>query len=359
MPGSMNQEGAGRRGGRRRRHAAARAAPSGVGIVMLLAVASLLILPAGASASARVAIGDQKPVIFDDARLGWLGIRHARTVVAWDWYKVGYERERLDEWLERASRAGIEPLVAFGHSWEARRLKQLPTVAQYRHSLREFRRRHPWVRVYSVWNEANHCSQPTCKRPRRAAAYYNAMRSLCRGCRIVAADVLDQPNMVPWLREFRRHAKGEPRLWGLHNYLDANRFRRDGTRRMLRAVRGEIWFTETGGIVRRRHFRQKIRLGFPESPSHAGRATAWILRLSKMSPRIKRIYLYHWSSTSPDQRWDSGLISWNGRARPAFDVVARHRGLDPRKAPRRDRPPDPPDGTPLGPGGDGVSPAAG
>ena len=52
---------------------------------------------------------------------------------------------------------------------------------------------------------------------------------------------------------FRRHAhEVEPRYWGMHNYIDANRLRTTGTRRMLRAVKGQIWFTETGGIVARR-----------------------------------------------------------------------------------------------------------
>ena len=43
----------------------------------------------------------------------------------------------------------------------------------------------------------------------------------------------------------------EPRYWGLHNYIDANRARTTGTRRMLHAVKGQVWFTETGGIVAR------------------------------------------------------------------------------------------------------------
>ena len=42
-------------------------------------------------------------------------------------------------------------------------------------------------------------------------------------------------------------------IWGLHNYIDANRFRTRGTRALLRAVKGDVWFTETGGLVVRRN----------------------------------------------------------------------------------------------------------
>ena len=40
-------------------------------------------------------------------------------------------------------------------------------------------------------------------------------------------------------------------IWGLHNYIDANRFRTRGTKALLQAVKGDIWFTETGGLVKR------------------------------------------------------------------------------------------------------------
>ena len=44
----------------------------------------------------------------------------------------------------------------------------------------KFRERYPWVRDYLTWNEANHCSQPTCRNPKRAAQYYLALRKHCR-----------------------------------------------------------------------------------------------------------------------------------------------------------------------------------
>ena len=151
--------------------------------------------------------------------------------------------------MAAARGAGVDPLVSFGHSRTDRR--SLPTPERFLFEFRRFRARYPWVKEYAAWNEANHCGEPTCHRPRLVAAYYRNMRRECPDCRILAAEVLDMPNMVSWVRAFRRAAGEEPRYWGLHNYIDANRARTTGTRRMLHAVKGQVWFTETGGIVSR------------------------------------------------------------------------------------------------------------
>ena len=54
----------------------------------------------------------------------------------------------------------------------------------------------------------------------------------------MAADVLDGSKMPAYVQAVRRHARHRPRIWGLHNYIDANRFRTTGTRALLRAVPG-------------------------------------------------------------------------------------------------------------------------
>ena len=135
------------------------------------------------------------------------------------------------------------------------------------------------------------------------------------------------PNMVSWVREFRRYAGREPRVWGLHNYVDANRFRTSGTRRLLRAVAGDVWLTEVGGLVYRRNRpatgRNQVRLR--ESPSHAARATEWLLdRLLPISIRLRRVYFYHWDASTLRDSWDSALITPAGRGRPALRVLQEH-----------------------------------
>jgi hypothetical protein len=134
--------------------------------------------------------------------------------------------------------------------------------------------------------------------------------------------VLDTSDMAQWLHRFKARSRENPRIWGLHNYLDANRFRTTGTRAMLSTVKGEIWFTETGGLV---HRKNTSPIRFPDSPSHAAKATAWVLgTLARLSPRIRRIYLYHFQNQGPEATWDSGILDPNGRPRPAFRVVQRY-----------------------------------
>ena len=107
--------------------------------------------------------------------------------------------------------------------------------------------------------------------------------------------------MPAWVKAFRRRASGSRLIWGLHNYIDANRFRTRGTLSLLRAVTGTVWFTETGGLVERNN---GSPIEFPENQWHAARATRWVFqRLARLSPRVRRVYLYQW--TPP--RHDLGL----------------------------------------------------
>ena len=300
-------------------------------IAALVFLVTLAGAPAAARARVLVGIGDQKPAMFADARFRWLGVRQARIVVSWDVQRSTVERRWVAGWLAAARAAGVEPLVAFGHAWSGPRRGYLPGVGEFAAAFERFRLAYPWVREYTAWNEANHCSQPTCRRPDKAAAYYDVVKDACPGCTVVAADVLDQPNMASWIRAFSAAAHHVPRLWGLHNYLDANRLRTRGTRRLLRVVRGEVWITETGGLVRRNHYRAQI--AFPESPAHAATVTRFVLQVADSEPRIRRVYFYQWNADSLLEAWDSGFIDPFGHRRAAFDVLARHAGRDPRRAP--------------------------
>ena len=40
-----------------------------------------------------------------------------------------------------------------------------------------------------------------------------------------------------------------PKIWGLHDYSDVNRFESWRTAEIDRALGGQVWLTETGGIV--------------------------------------------------------------------------------------------------------------
>jgi hypothetical protein len=322
------------------------------GAVLLAVLAALLLAAPAADAAKRpiVGIGDQKISMFEDPRFKWLGLRHARLVVPW-YVAVGAENKRersyVDEWMNSARRAKVSPVVGFGHGFAGKMRTYLPKRTEFRRAAAAFRKRYPWVRTYIAWNEANHCSQPTCKRPERAAQYFDALRSVCRRCTVVAPAVLDQPNMVRWLARFRKAARSKPRIYALHNYLDVNRLRSRGTRRLLRAIprSAKVWVAETGGVVARTHFRKKA--DFPENPTRAGKVTTYALELGRKHPQITRVYLYHWNIHKYDASWDSGLIDQLGKARPGFDALARFRGKDPAKAPKPPPPPPPRDDSPI------------
>jgi hypothetical protein len=320
------------------------------GLLALAVLAGLVCAPSAHAAKPLVVgIGDQKPAMFTDARMKWLGIKHARLVVPW-YVASGVEPQELayvDSWLKAARRAGVQPLVGFGHGFSGFMRIYRPKPAEYRRNVRLFRKRYPWVKRFIAWNEANHCSQPTCRYPERAAQYFDAVKSVCPSCTVVAADLIDQPNMVKWFKRFRKKAKHKPTVVGLHNYLDVNRLRITGTRKLIKAVpRGtRIWITETGGVVRRKHFRGRVA-EFPETPEHAGKVTSYLLRWARRLPRIDRVYLYHWNADSDQATWDSGLIGPRGVGRPGLDALARHLRRDPRTAPKPPPAPVPPSSPP-------------
>jgi hypothetical protein len=280
-----------------------------------------------AEAAVLVGVADQSPAMFSQPLFTQLRVRRSRYFPAWNVANSRSQSRALDDWLNAARAARVEPLISFSQSAGSRcprRPCKLPTVGEFTRAFRAFRRRWPTVRVISPWNEANHRSQPTFKNPKRAAQYYNVVRRLCRGCRIIAADVIDETNMERWLATFRRTAI-RPTLWGLHNYRDTNPRRGQrlgGTARLLRAVRGQVWLTETGGLAR------FVLPGggtlFPFSLSRQNRAVRRMFSLAKRyRSRIKRLYIYNWFGQPRSNRFDAGLVNANGTARPAYNTVRR------------------------------------
>jgi len=289
-------------------------APSGAGAKELRAVSGPL--------RVKVGIADQKATAFDDKRLQGLRLGYARRSVPWDALRFPDQRDDLDAWVKGVRDMGAEPLITFARSRDRAGHKHRPPGGtEFLLEFNRFRKRYPEVKTYSAWNEANQCGTGTCTRPDLVARYYNAIRRNCPGCKVVAADLLDQPNMVTWVRAFRRAAGFEPRYWGLHDYIDANRFQTLRTERLLRAVKGEVWLTEVGGLVARRN-RSTVRL--PQGKAHAAQAMRFIFdRLARLSPRVTRIYVYHWRSTTARDSWDSALVGSDGVRRPSLAVFER------------------------------------
>jgi hypothetical protein len=285
----------------------------------------------------RVGIGDQHESMFSSSAFQKLKLQRVRYLVPWDWQRTAGQRDEINRYLYAANGWGKEVFVTFTASrgcWNNGRYSKkkhcrAPSTAAYRKSFKAFRKAYPYVKTFAPWNEANHASQPTARSPKRAAAYYNVVRSACRGCTVLAADVLDQSNVTSWLRAFKRSATGSPKRWGLHNYSDVNRKRTKGTRAVLRLVPGEVWLTETGGVV-------SFGSDFKWSPKRAASRTKYMFKLADtyskrrrgMRSRITRIYPYSWTGVGRKARFDAGFTNPSGSTRPAYKVfraIVRHR----------------------------------
>ena len=257
-----------------------RALRSRKALLVALLVIGALGLPALAAAKPVLAVGDQKASMFADPRFRWLNIRHSRLVVSWRVEQTRWERELVAQWIDGARRAGVRPLIAFGHVWGGKRRAELPSVKEFTRTVADFRKRYPWVRDYTPWNEANHCSQPTCNHPERAAAYYNVLRAQLQ-------ELHDRRRRrarpaATWSRGCARSAATPRATRGCGACTTTSTpiaCAPPAPSTCSSAVKGTIWMTETGGIVRRTHYKQQIA-GFEESPAHAATATAWILRLA-------------------------------------------------------------------------------
>jgi hypothetical protein len=302
----------------------------------ILLPAALLIcaaLAAPAHANFVVGIGEQNASIFGDTNFQKTKVKRIRYLVPYDWYKTKRQTAEVDGFMAAATAARSDVLVHFtartgcyrNGSYSRSAKCRLPSVAAYRTAFKRFRTRFPAVRTYGVWNEGNHVSQPTAHNPKRAAQFFLAARSLCRSCTLVAADVLDQRSMAGWIQTFLRNAKGKARIFGLHNYVDVNRKRTSGTRELLRLVPGQVWMTETGGIL-------TFLPGFRKNQTRQASATHYMFTLADkfdtrkpgLRSKITRLYNYKWYGESKGARFDAGLVEKNGKARKALAQFKRY-----------------------------------
>ena len=298
----------------------------------LVSCAAVAASAAPAQADFAVGMADQDFRMFESSRFEKLGIDNVRFLVPYDWFKKQGNEDEVKAFMERAAASDTDVLVHFtarrgcyNHGkYSKRKVCKAPSVKKYKKNVKRFLREFPETSEIGVWNEGNHVSQPTHNKPGLAAKYFLAARSVAKGRKIVAADVLDSSNMERWLRGFDAKDKGKARIYGLHNYSDVNRKRSSGTTRLLRTVGGEVWLTETGGIL-------KFLPTFPRSESRQKRSTKYMFKLanrydtrrSGMRSRISRLYNYQWTGAAKSARFDAGLVGPTGKPRKAFKAFKK------------------------------------
>jgi len=283
---------------------------------------------AHAVASYLTGIGDQQAEMFNDPHWQRLHTKIARYVAPYDAAVRSYSLDLARAWIKAAEAQHIQVLVAFYHSEYTP--TKMPSIATYKHDVQEFVKLFPHVRQYQSWDEANRGNIPRAlasPSPKAAARYYQALIRVCRGCTVGGLDVLDQNNISPTLRyvsEFKREIGRlrtvMPKIWGLHNYSDVNRLQSWRTRALGRALGGEVWLTETGGIV-------QFGGAFPNRRGsglkRAAKVLGYMFKVAGSQSDIRRLYIYNWTGVTAKARFDAGLTDAYYKPRPGYLVVCK------------------------------------
>ncbi len=307
-------------------------------VLSLIAAAALSIaVPSTGSAATstvRFGIGDQHPAMFNDARWSSMGLRITRYFIPWDAAGDDYELQRALNFV-RAARAGdVEVLLhVTGRIVDGTR-EPLPSRAAYGRQITKLIAifRPLGVRTWGVWNEENHPTQPTFGRPDRAAQFFLEMTARCRGCTVVALDLLTQGGIrsvgVASYRGYTRRffaALGRKaslvKVIGLHNYGDLTVSKGAVLSRDLITYakrfspRARFWITESGGIASNR---SRV---CSESRQVTGTTRMFSHAAALAKDGVDRLYMYNWTAEQCRDLHDSGLVREDGSARPALAVV--------------------------------------
>jgi hypothetical protein len=294
-----------------------------------VAVIALGALAAPATGFAYVTgIGDEQPAMFASPYFKALHTKIARYIVPYDAADVPYDKYVATLWIHAAEAQGIVPLIAFYHSRVTP--TRMPDASKYEREVRKFIALFPEIKEYQAWNEANRGNVPhlfSSPSAKQSAQYYLALRRAAgKGRTVVGLDVLDSQNISATLRyiaQFKRYVgRSGPTIWGLHNYSDTNRFRDKGTRAVIKAVHGQVWLTETGGVVKFGHAFPNVH---GSGLRRAAKAIAYMFRLAGSNHAITRLYVFQWTGGGASgQRFDAGLMNPNGTPRPGYTVVKSH-----------------------------------
>ena len=302
---------------------------------MLVALGLLAGAPAAqARIDIRVGIGDQSATMFASPFYQELRLRLTRYFIEWNAIDQPDQLAMADEFVATARANGVKVLMHIStDNINAEPRSPLPSARGYRRKVHALVKRYKpqGVSDWGAWNEANHRSQPTQNNPQRAARYFMQMRSVCRGCTIVALDVLDQAGVEGyidrWFAALGRANAGKANIIGIHNYSEVNRRltkgskRFPGTGRIIAAARAHnraarFWYTETGGHV---------KLFRTCDTARAGDRTKYMFSLAKRFRRyVRRLYTYNWTPTptcDDATRFDAGIVDPDGTPRLAYHVI--------------------------------------
>ena len=305
---------------------------------LLIALGIVIAGPVATSAAktqVAVGVGDQSPKMFADANWKALNIKKTRYFIEWNAIDQPDQLAAADEFMGAARAAGVKVLVHIStDDINSQPRRPLPSRANYKKKVKSLITRYKAVGVtdWGVWNEANHKSQPTSttKGAKRAAEFYKDFRGMCKNCKIVALDVLDQAGVERYIGRWLKAAGSAGRsakIFGIHNYSQVNRRitakkasgTYPGTARIIKAVRkgakkSKFWYTETGGLA-------SFGSAFPCDKKRQANRTKFMFSMIKTHDKdVERLYSYNWFGTGNGgcDGFDAGLVEANGTVRPAY-----------------------------------------
>jgi Glycosyl hydrolase catalytic core len=287
--------------------------------IRLIATALAVLAACGTAPRAASAVGvgmsDGRPGLFDSEHLRDLDFQYVRLVLPWD---AARRDGTWNAWLARASTQGWPVLIAPTAAGPA------PSATDYEAALRDLLARYPAIESVEGWNEPNHGSQPTAGKPALAAAYFEAARRACTSqCTAVAGNLLDAGSMGTYLAAYRAALTTDPAVWGVHNYYDATYFQSRGVDQVAAIAQGEVWITETGGLVS--FSPNGPGTGLPADEHRAADGLRWLFTLTSQNPRVSRMYLYGmWQQ--PWNAFDSALVRVDNTEREGMAVVRAYVG---------------------------------
>jgi len=306
---------------------------------LLVVLAAFAVIPAAPASATVFGISDQQAGTFSQPLFAPLGLKAARYVAPYDVMSDQGQLARWDAWYKAATAANVRILVSFEHSRTAGKETKTPSPKAYEKATKAFHKAYPSVKDINTWNEVNACQknghterQPLgiCK-PSKAGVlvkFYASNRKVFKGATIIPVNVLDdKPKSakaaVAYIKAFKKVMKKKhkalPKVWGIHNYSDTNRFSQVRTKTIMKAIgkKGDVWLLETGGQL-------NVFSGTDaQKQAGAAKALGCMFYIAKKQRRVKRVYIYNYNGAAPGASFDAGLVNFDGTKRLGWDVVQK------------------------------------
>ena len=151
-------------------------------------LAALVAVPA-AQAKVRVGLSEQNPAMFAESNWTQLKLKRVRYILPWDYAKHAGNHAEVTSFMNAARAKRQEVLVTFGarrgcfnnNRYSKKKACKAPSQKAYKAAVKAFRKEFPGNKTFTPWNEVNHVSQPTYRKPKLAAKLLQVAQERLQG----------------------------------------------------------------------------------------------------------------------------------------------------------------------------------